>query len=172
MFEFTYYICFEGMNRQWKNVCQGSEDNEATVSELSPNTKYVFKCRRLGWSSWGAEVVIRSGPGVPTAPVGLNAREIASTSIVIMWGTAEKDNGLPVLDYTLRMKSYKAQSFSVVYRGREKVFVPSDLTPNTVYIFEVCANNRAGEGSIVFIDIVCCLILKIVIEKCFVFVFE
>jgi len=153
------------MNRQWKNVCQGSTENEATISNLTPNTKYVFKCRRLGWSPWCPEVVIRSGPGVPSFPIGLNAREIASTSVVITWylkliqyyahsfllirlyrGSAERDNGLPVLDYTLRMKSYKSTTFSVLYKGREKVFVPSALSPNTVYIFEVCANNRAGEG--------------------------
>jgi hypothetical protein len=160
------------MNRQWKNVCQGSEDNEATVSELSSNTKYVFKCRRLGWSTWSTEVVIRSGPGVPTAPVGLNAREIASNSIVITWGVAEKDNGLPVLDYTLRIKSYKAQYFSVVYRGREKVFVPSGLTPNTVYIFEVCANNRAGEGAVVFIVVVRLYITKVFFKNRKTYIFQ
>jgi hypothetical protein len=68
-------------------------------------------------------------------------------AIYIYRGIPEKDNGLPVLDYTLRMKTYKSSSFIEVYRGREKVFVPTGLTPNTVYIFEVRANNRAGEGN-------------------------
>ena len=55
-------------SKKWTNVCYYVVEKEATITGLEPNTQYAIKCRRLAWSDWGAPVVIRSGPSVPTAP--------------------------------------------------------------------------------------------------------
>ena len=79
-----------GMHKQWKTLCYSVSEKSTTAAELYPNTKYIFKTRRLGWSPWGAPVVIRSGPGVPSQPLSLAAKEIAATSVMITWFLPEK----------------------------------------------------------------------------------
>jgi len=45
------------------------------------------------------------------------------------------------------MKSYKEGLTKVVYEGRDRLFLCTELAANTVYIFEVVALNKAGEGA-------------------------
>mmetsp|Transcript_10754 Transcript_10754/g.16337 ORF Transcript_10754/g.16337 Transcript_10754/m.16337 type:complete len:854 (-) Transcript_10754:260-2821(-) len=130
----------------WRPACDDTSNTKAVVTDLEPNTQYAFRCRRMGWTDdWGPEAVIRTGPGAPSPPTNLHAREVTSSSVLVNWSPPEKDNGLPVLSYILRMKPLGGE-FRTLYSGRERVFLAKELLPNTVYVFEIIACNRVGEG--------------------------
>jgi len=116
------------------------------VEHLVANTPYVFRCRRIGWGGWGPSVVIRTGPGPPSAPKGLCAKEVTSSSILITWQLPEKDNGLPIIEYSVRMKAWGGE-FQDIYRGKDRLFLATGLTSNLVHIFEVKAGNKMGLGT-------------------------
>lgn len=173
-----------------------TKDCSATVDGLKPNTMYEMRCKRLYWDDdFGPVIRIRTGPGAPGAPHELCQREVTSSSILICWQLPKKDNGLPVLEYIVRMKSVVTEQaqrhhrealsnechdhngsafadgddedaeeaalaaaaadaagggaerdFVEVFRGKERCYMATDLVPNSVYVFEVCAVNRAGAG--------------------------
>lgn len=135
----------ERLQDKWLMGCKHTKDSGTTIEGLQANTAYAFRCIRKGWGDWGSTVVIRSGPGVPTMPKALVAKEVTSTSVLITWQVPEKDNGLPVTEYLVRMKPYQG-SFETVFRGRERCYLTVSLKENTVHIFEVQAGNKAGRG--------------------------
>ena len=130
----------------WQVGCKRTMEASATVEGLVSNTPYAFRCLRKGWGPWGPAVVIRSGPGAPSAPRILVAKEVTSTSVLMTWQAPERDNGLPVNEYLVRMKTYQG-CFETVFRGRERCFQTTNLACNTVHIFEVQAGNKAGTGA-------------------------
>jgi len=130
---------------KWIVGCKRTKDRGATIENLVSNTPYAFRCIRKGWGPWSQAVVIRSGPGAPSAPKLVVAKEVTSTSVLITWTAPEKDNGLPVVDYLVRMKPYQG-SFEPVSKGRERCFQAVELKENWVHIFEVQAINKAGGG--------------------------
>lgn len=132
-------------NDGWTVGCKRTKEAGATIEGLAANTPYALRCLRKGWGDWGPTVVIRSGPGAPSAPRALVATEVTSTSVLVTWHAPERDNGLPVNEYLVRMKPYQG-SFECVFRGRERCFQTTDLACNTVHIFEVQAANKAGSG--------------------------
>ena len=132
-------------NEGWTVGCKRTKEAGATIEGLAANTPYALRCLRKGWGDWGPTVVIRSGPGAPSAPRALVATEVTSTSVLVTWHAPERDNGLPVSEYLVRMKPYQG-SFECVFRGRERCFQTTDLACNTVHIFEVQAANKAGSG--------------------------
>jgi HECT-domain (ubiquitin-transferase)/Fibronectin type III domain len=140
------YKLHDDSKTNWKIGCYRTRTCGGTVSNLLANTQYVFKCRRIGWDrEWGDPVVIRTGPGVPTAPQAVTAKEVTSTSIFITWRPPETDNGLPVTEYIISMKPY-GQPFTEFPPQRERVYVATGLNPNQICIFEVCASNKVGRG--------------------------
>jgi hypothetical protein len=131
---------------QWKCACDDHEATMIVIKDLQPNTSYTFRCCRRNWSpKWGPEVNIRTGPGAPSCPIDIQPSEITSSSVLLTWLTPERDNGLPVLGYVLRMKPFGG-NFIEIYRGKSRVWIATDLSPNSLYIFEVMAMNRAGES--------------------------
>jgi hypothetical protein len=84
------------------------------------------------------------------------AQEVTSSSIMLTWGIPERDNGLPIQEYVVYMKSWRgagnssdsssASGLREICRGKERVHVAVGLSANTVYIFQVNAVNRVGEG--------------------------
>jgi hypothetical protein len=137
---------FVEQKEKWKFVCDDHDGTMIVVKDLQPNTSYTFRCCRRNWSSkWGPEINIRTGPGPPSCPIDIQPSEITSSSVLLTWLSPEKDNGLPILGYVLRMKPFGG-SFLEIYRGKERVWIATNLQPNSLFIFEVCALNRAGEG--------------------------
>lgn len=132
---------------RWKMGCRRTLDHGTTVGNLTPNTPYQFRARRIGWTSYrdAQPVVIRSGPGPPGCPKSVSAKEVSSESILLVWQAPEKDNGLPVREYLVHHKPYKG-SFIEAYRGTERCFLVTDLAPNQVHIFQVQAVNKAGKS--------------------------
>jgi hypothetical protein len=130
----------------WRPACEDTTKTSVVIRDLEANTQYAFRIRRMGWSAdWGPEAVIRTGPGVPSDPTALHAKEVTSVSVLLQWSVPDRDNGLPVLAYVLRMKPLGGE-FTVLYRGKDRVFMAHSLSSNSVYIFEVAAVNRSGEG--------------------------
>jgi hypothetical protein len=133
-------------NKKYKNV--------VLIDDLESDTKYVFKGRRVDmnipshyqYSAWCEDTVIRTGPGVPSCPNNIHAREISSTSILLCWSNCDRDNGLPVLYYVIRMKPFNGEFTEVIHYGKDKVYLATNLMSNTVWIFEVSACNKAGQG--------------------------
>jgi len=131
---------------QWKLVCEDFEGTMIVIKDLQPNTSYTFRCCRRSFNfKWGPEVNIRTGPGVPSNPIEIQPNEITSTSVLLTWLSPEKDNGLPILGYILRMKPLGG-TFNEIYRGKNKVWIVNNLLPNSLYIFEVIATNRVGDS--------------------------
>lgn len=93
-------------DKNWKIGCLKTYNKGCVINGLVANTSYQFRVRRLGWDKWttALPVVIRSGPGVPSAPRGVAAKEVSSDSILLAWGLPEKDNGLPISEYSVYMK--------------------------------------------------------------------
>ena len=133
-------------DNQWSLGYPRTRKFGGTVEGLIANTPYVFRCRRIGWGGWGPSVVIRTGPGPPSAPKGLCAKEVTSSSILITWQLPEKDNGLPILEYSIRMKAWGGE-FQDIYRGKDRLFLATNLASNLVHIFEVKAGNKMGFGN-------------------------
>ena len=130
----------------WRPACDDTTATTAIVTDLQANTQYAFRCRRMGWQTdWGPQTVIRTGPGPPSCPSHLHAREVTSVSVLLQWTPPDRDNGLPVVSYVLRMKPLGGD-FVQIYRGKDRVFMAHSLSANAVYIFEVSACNRCGEG--------------------------
>ena len=136
-------------DKDWKIGIKSTGQCGGTVTGLQPNTAYQFRCRRVGWCpNWEAAVpvVIRSGPGAPSVPRTLAAREVSSTSILLTWQVPDKDNGLPVHEYVVHMKKYGKQTFEKVYTGRERCHLSIHLESNLVHVFQVQAVNKAGRS--------------------------
>lgn len=134
----------DSSSSQWSFAGPRTKEKTTTLQNLSSNTPYVFRCRRLGWGDWGPSVVIRTGPGVPSSSK-ISAKEVSSSSILVTWQVPDKDNGLPVNEYRLQMKVWGGE-FKEVYRGRERLFLATNLAPNIIHVFEVVALNKVGPG--------------------------
>jgi len=140
----------EGEGDEWIIGSPATPLRVATIENLQPNTQYVLKVRRLGlgedFSDFGVPAVIRTGPGPPSQPRDLVPSEVTSQSVMVSWEPPMKDNGLPVLEYVVRMKKWGG-FFEEVYRAKGRVCLSTGLTPNLVHIFEVYAVNKAGLGA-------------------------
>ena len=136
---------------QWKLGITRTSDFGGIITGLQAYTSYQIRCRRIGWceNGWSktVPVVIRSGPGVPSAPLAVNAREVSSESILISWNVPSKDNGLPILEYIVTMKPYgKNSTFMQVYKGKERCHLCTNLNSNAVHVFEIQAINKVGKS--------------------------
>ena len=139
---------------RWDLAFPRTDVRHGTVHRLLCNTQYVLRGRRLGLGraadggkGWGPTCVIRTGPGPPSAPREVVPSEVSSSSIMLSWTPPERDNGLPVLEYLVRLKDWRDGTFRDAYRGKERLFLATNLTPNTVHVAEVYAVNRAGVGA-------------------------
>ena len=130
----------------WIIASDTTRSHGGRIKALSPHTAYVFRAKRIGWDKdYGTSVVIRSGPGPPRPPGDVKIKEVTSNSILITWAYPEKDNGLPVIEYIVSMKAW-GKEFEIAYKGENKLYLATDLSPNTIYVFEVKAKNKAGDS--------------------------
>jgi hypothetical protein len=120
-------------------------DTTYTVDDLMPNTLYEFKCKRAGWGPYGSIACARTAPSSPSAPTHLIPQEVTATSIMVGWQPVERDNGLPVLDYVVRMKAWGGE-MKQVYQGKGRLYLARELSHDQIHIIEVFARNRLGQS--------------------------
>jgi beta-xylosidase/chitodextrinase len=119
----------------------------ATISGLSPSTTYVFTVTALdaagNVSQASAALSVTTQAAVdtspPSAPTGLTAGNVATTSVTLSWSAAT-DN-VAVTGYTL----YNGTAIAASTSGLSASV--SGLSPGTTYGFTVVAKDAAGNTS-------------------------
>jgi hypothetical protein len=96
----------------------------------------------LHWDQeWGPSICIRTGPGPPSAPREVHAKEVSSNSILLHWSVPERDNGLPIQEYSIRCKKWlnshgninsSSASASPAKNKRVDVDYPDDDFPDDI----------------------------------------
>lgn len=133
-------------SQAWSRAAHHTTALDITVDNLISNSKYEFRVRRIGWGPWSLPTVVSTAPGPPLQPVAFRATELSSNSVLLVWKRPEKDNGLPVVGYTLKVRRSGEVVSSCRYQGPNKFFLVNDLVANTDTLFELSARNGAGNG--------------------------
>ncbi|XP_078029580.1 uncharacterized protein LOC144458297 [Epinephelus lanceolatus] len=135
----------------WKQKT-ASEAEEVTVSDLSPNTEYMFRCRAVTSAGVGpANEVSGSIKTLPCSPPGKPQVEQYSSEISVSWEKpAEVGQNVHILSYIVEYakkdNSLKEEDlqWSQKMAGAERVII-SGLQPETEYVVRVrCDCGEAG----------------------------
>nr|XP_033506737.1 uncharacterized protein LOC117272095 [Epinephelus lanceolatus] len=135
----------------WKQKT-ASEAEEVTVSDLSPNTEYMFRCRAVTSAGVGpANEVSGSIKTLPCSPPGKPQVEPKSSEISVSWEKpAEVGQNVHILSYIVEYakkdNSLKEEDlqWSQKKAGAERVII-SGLQPETEYVVRVrCDCGEAG----------------------------
>ncbi|KAL7386400.1 hypothetical protein ABVT39_007769 [Epinephelus coioides] len=137
----------------WKQKT-ASEAEEVTVSDLSPNTEYMFRCRAVTSAGVGpANEVSGSIKTLPCSPPGKPQVEQYSSEISVSWEKpAEVGQNVHILSYIVEyaktdngMKEEDLQ-WSQIMTKAERVII-SGLQPETEYVVRVrCDCGEAGRS--------------------------
>ncbi|KAL7386030.1 hypothetical protein ABVT39_003120 [Epinephelus coioides] len=137
----------------WKQKT-ASEAEEVTVSDLSPNTEYMFRCRAVTSAGVGpANEVSGSIKTLPCSPPGKPQVEQYSSEISVSWDKpAEVGQNVHILSYIVEyakpdngMKEEDLQ-WSQIMTKAERVII-SGLQPETEYVVRVrCDCGEAGRS--------------------------
>ncbi|XP_049930405.1 uncharacterized protein LOC126408774 [Epinephelus moara] len=137
----------------WKQKT-ASEAEEVTVSDLSPNTEYMFRCRAVTSAGVGpANEVSGSIKTLPCSPPGKPQVEPTSSEISVSWEKpAELGQNVHILSYIVEYakkdNSLKEEDlqWSQKTAGAERVII-SGLQPETEYVVRVrCDCGEAGRS--------------------------
>ncbi|KAL7386873.1 hypothetical protein ABVT39_015024 [Epinephelus coioides] len=137
----------------WKQKT-ASEAEGVTVSDLSPNTEYMFRCRAVTSAGVGpANEVSGSIKTLPCSPPGKPQVEQYSSEISVSWEKpAEVGHNVHILSYIVEYakkdNSLKEEDlqWSQKTAGAERVII-SGLQPETEYVVRVrCDCGEAGRS--------------------------
>ncbi|XDV42521.1 hypothetical protein PO909_011165 [Leuciscus waleckii] len=131
-----------------------SKAEEVTVSDLSPNTEYMFRCRAVTSAGFGpANEVPGSTKTLPCSPPGKPEVEPNSSEISVSWEKpAELGQDIHILSYIVefaktdnRVKEEDLQ-WDEIMAGAEKAII-SELQSGTEYVVRVrCDCGVAGRS--------------------------
>ncbi|XP_074506007.1 uncharacterized protein LOC141776381 isoform X2 [Sebastes fasciatus] len=138
----------------WKQKT-ASTAGEVTVSDLSPNTEYMFRCRAVNSAGWvgPANEVSGSIKTLPCSPPGKPQVEPNSSEISVSWEKpAELGQGVHILSYILeyavkdnRVKEEELQWSQMMSRAEKAII--SGLQLETEYVVRVrCDCGVAGRS--------------------------
>eukprot|EP00824_Muranothrix_gubernata_P023462 TRINITY_DN6288_c0_g1_i1.p1 TRINITY_DN6288_c0_g1~~TRINITY_DN6288_c0_g1_i1.p1 ORF type:complete len:2864 (-),score=586.82 TRINITY_DN6288_c0_g1_i1:48-8639(-) len=138
----------DGMGGEYEVRYTGTA-TKAHVDELVPGRKYRFRARARNAKGWGekstyGEFTMRLS--VPEAPVAVTGVDRTGTTLTMAWRPPLRDNGSPIIKYTVEMDDGGGVDFARVFEGPETKFTADNLKPNTEYNFRVSAWNKIGEG--------------------------
>ena len=151
-FYIVSYHPVDGSPKKWKKITTKSSEQSQLVSELSPQTKYIFKVRpelqdSIGaWSELSDPIETKAPlcqPGKPTASA------VTSDSITVQWNKPEYgcEN---VESYFVRYRCTddptKKWEKELTDSTETKLTV-TKLTPKTKYIFKVRPELEVGVGA-------------------------
>ncbi|XP_049455469.1 uncharacterized protein LOC125902864 isoform X1 [Epinephelus fuscoguttatus] len=149
---YSVEYCVSG-NDGWKQKT-ASEAEEVTVSDLSPNTEYMFRCRAVTSAGVGpANEVSGSIKTLPCSPPGKPQVEQYSSEISVSCEKlAEVGQNVHILSYIVEYakkdNSLKEEDlqWSQKMSGAERVII-SGLQPETEYVVRVrCDCGEAGRS--------------------------
>ncbi|XP_068670555.1 receptor-type tyrosine-protein phosphatase F-like [Montipora foliosa] len=118
------------------------------IGQLKKWTSYKVKVRALTVAPgpFSEEVTVHTDEDVPSQPVLVEATTVNSTSIFVNWTEPEEMNGI-FLKYEVRYarKDSVEQEVTRIIQRPKSIFL-SSLNPYTVYVINVSAFTRKGEG--------------------------
>ena len=151
---------------RWQSVFLGVRDGNILAIRCSEfDMPYAFRCRRIiklednsdsmaaSISSfigeWSAPVIVRSGPGPPSAPMGASLLNMSSTSVYIGWTPPMRDNGLPILGYTVEVFTVNTHCLQQEYKDLPlqeiKSDSPSGAIEGMLRIFSIDLDSRTRQ---------------------------
>ena len=139
-----YYFSQEEPEKQKPFI--GVEE-KLTVTELSPETMYVFRLHAQSktGSSETNEISIPTLPPVPTQPGQPQAVNISHDKITVIWAKPQ-ENAEYIQSYTIKYKKDAETQEWTTFNTEivKEVLMVSGLEPNTNYIFKVQAKSTKG----------------------------
>lgn len=116
-----------------------------TDSGLTFDTKYYYKIAFLYGgiteSQSSAEYSFTTALAAPAVPSGQTAAAINSSKIKVNWAAVTKAEGYRVY------RAVSGSALSVVYEGSNLTYTDTGLTPDTEYVYNIMAYNKAGESA-------------------------
>ena len=148
------YNVFSSANsgRDWSLLVRApSTATNVLVPDLTNGTAFVFKIEAVNSIGIGhfSKISYPVVPcTVPGAPVNVGVSSFQSTSVVLSWGSPEKNGGLPITNYTVTVSIDKGITWKNFVRPVATALstVVSGLTIGTEYLFRVAAVNPVGTG--------------------------
>ncbi|XP_031159417.2 uncharacterized protein LOC116052744 [Sander lucioperca] len=148
---YSVEYCVSGED-EWKQK-KASKAEEVTVSNLSPNTEYMFRCRAVTSVGVGPAKFSGSTKTLPCSPPGKPRVEANSREISVSWEKpAELGQDVHILSYIVEyaktdngMKEEELQ-WNEMMAGAEKAII-SELQSDTEYVVRVkCDCGEAGRS--------------------------
>ena len=100
-----------------------------------------------GISDYSETCFVSTEPVSPDAPLPPTLKDKPKcNSLHLCWSPPDYDGGAPVTEYEIDMTS-PDNTTKGVYRGRDTECVVASLAPGRPYLFQVRAQNRAGQGA-------------------------
>ncbi|MDR2741315.1 MAG: fibronectin type III domain-containing protein [Treponema sp.] len=118
-----------------------------TDTGLSPNTAYYYKVSANIYTSYydsweGAQSSYASATTSPSAPSGVTATAVDSSSITVSWAQVSGATGYKVYRSTTYSGTYSLEEDST-----STSYTDTELSPITIYYYKVSAYNDNGEGT-------------------------
>lgn len=132
-------------------------DYTVDISDLEPNTKYVFNVRAVNdknGASSSAQARATTPPsgnrcnGAPTPPINVQTRSDSPTTITVTWLTQVNDPCIERFEvtYTLESASFAPRSLAPLY-VTEKTVTLTNLQPDSTYNIVVASVSKSGQRS-------------------------
>lgn len=137
----------------WTNLKQvSSEETTVDVTGLAPGTTYFVRVTALNIRGVGetAQVSLTTLATTPTAPLGLTASRVTSTSLTLSWAAPASDGGAAVTSYQAELSSNNGSSWTALSTSTQ-LSTSIDLlglAAATSYQFRVSAINSEGASEI------------------------
>ncbi|PAA61868.1 hypothetical protein BOX15_Mlig031414g1 [Macrostomum lignano] len=150
---FELHLSDSGSDAAYNRVFDGQAE-EISLQDLRPNREYHVKALakldslRGKFTQPKAFCTLCRPPAAPAAP---HLASRTKNSLLVRWPASDEDNGAKVVAYLLECAtkasdSVSAPDFAEVYRGAQRQFKLTKLSPNTLYSLRVAAVNSKGVG--------------------------
>ncbi|RXG73719.1 Fibronectin type-III domain-containing protein 3a [Armadillidium vulgare] len=123
-------------------------DTNLALTNLRPGTEYklYIVCFCNGIRAYQtAKQSFSTKPTVPDPPQPPRLVDRKKQSLLLKWN-APKENGAKILHYSLEMKGGHLNTWTEIYRNKNKEFLITKLRPQTSYRFRLLANNEVGNS--------------------------
>ena len=145
-----YEIKYSSDNITFNTVTDGvSTSTSVTLTGLSANQMYYFKVAAINSAGTGAFSSVAQKQTAPSAPTGLSATVLTSSSVSLSW-TAPTGGNQAITDYKIEYSSNSGSTWTTFSDGTSTSTsaTVSGLTGTTSYLFRVSAYNAANVSGV------------------------